>query len=166
MKPVLVLNANFEPINVTNIHRAVNLVLCDKATLVLNGRGVIKTVSHSYPIPSVIRLRNLINRPRPQVHLSSREIFRRDEYTCQYCGKIAQVLTVDHVIPKHLGGMHTWTNVVTACAKCNHQKGGRTPQEAHMTLRKIPQSPPSSATYLYGKHLLENKDWVNFIENW
>ena len=165
-KPVLVLNANFEPINVTNTFRALNLMLCDKATMILNGRGVIRSVSAVFPIPSVIRLKMMIKRPRPQVHLTSREVFRRDDYTCQYCGKHTHHLTIDHVVPKHMGGKHVWNNVVTACPRCNHHKGGRTPQEAHMFLQDKPQTPPSSAIYLYGRHLIENQDWTQFIENW
>lgn len=166
IKPVLVLNANFEPINVTNTYRAINLILCDKATLVLNGRGTIRTVSKSYPIPSVIRLRLMISRPRPHVHLTNKEVFRRDEYTCQYCGNTSGVLTIDHIVPKHLGGNHKWSNVVAACPRCNHLKGGKTLLEARMTLRKMPQNPPTSAIYLYSKHIPENQEWLQYIVNW
>lgn len=166
IKDVLVLNTNFEPINVTNTFRAINLILCDKATLVLNGRGTIRTVSRSYPIPSIIRLRMMITRPRPHVHLTNKEVFRRDEYTCQYCGRTSSVLTIDHVLPKHLGGKHIWSNVVAACPRCNHLKGGKTLQEAHMSLRKVPKAPPSSALYIYGRHISENQDWLQYIENW
>lgn len=163
---MLVLNANFEPINVTNSYRALNLMLCDKATLILNGRGTIKSVSASFPSPSIIRLKHMVKRPRPQVHLSNREVFHRDDYICQYCGKSSQSLTVDHVTPRHLGGKHIWENVVTACQRCNHLKGGKTPEQAHMDLRKDPQSPPSSALYLYAKHLTINQDWQPYIDNW
>lgn len=166
MKEVLVLNANFEPINVTNIYRALNLIIADKATLILNGRGVIKTVSTAYPIPSIIRLHAMIHRPRPQVHLSKKEVFRRDHNICQYCGKTCAELTIDHVIPKHIGGKHIWTNVVTACPHCNHQKGGRTPTEAHMALITQPEPPLSSAMYIFGNHLLDNSEWISFIEHW
>lgn len=123
---VLVLNANFEPINVCNLQRAIGLILTNRATLVLNGRGEIRTVNRVFPRPSIIRLQHMVHRPRPKVKLTRREIFRRDNYTCQYCGRHTNDLTVDHVIPRHLGGQHTWTNVVTACAACNHRKGGRT----------------------------------------
>ena len=105
---VLVLNANFEPIHVCNMRRAINLILADKAILVLNGRGEIHTVRRNFPRPSVIRLMNMIHRPRPQIKLTRREIFRRDAYTCQYCGKKTVDLTIDHVIPRHMGGPHSW----------------------------------------------------------
>ncbi|RME91123.1 MAG: HNH endonuclease, partial [Anaerolineae bacterium] len=121
--PVLVLNANFEPINVCTTRRAIGLILAGKAAMVVNGRGYIHTVSQAFPRPSVIRLERMIHRPRPRVKLTRREIFRRDNYTCQYCGRRTPMLTVDHVLPRHLGGKHTWTNVVTACPACNHRKG-------------------------------------------
>ncbi len=164
--PVLVLNANFEPINVCDMRRAMNLILADKASLVLNGRGVIKTVRVSYPRPSVIRLEKMITRPRPKVKLTRREIFRRDNYTCQYCGRKTLELTVDHVLPRHLGGKHVWTNVVTACPYCNHRKGGRTLEEANMHLLRKPKQPPATAIYLFGKHLGDNSEWEPFINGW
>jgi len=80
--PVLVLNANFQPVNITSTYRAINLVLAEKATLILNGRGVINSVSQTFPLPSVIRLNRMIKRPRPIVKLTRKEIFRRDNWPC------------------------------------------------------------------------------------
>ncbi|MGD0709502.1 MAG: HNH endonuclease, partial [Anaerolineaceae bacterium] len=103
METVLVLNANFEPINVCNMHRAIGMMLADKASLVLNGRGEIRTASQSFPRPSIIRLEKMVHRPRPAVRLTRREIFRRDNFTCQYCGKHTGSLTIDHIVPRHMG---------------------------------------------------------------
>ncbi len=164
--PVLVLNANFEPINVCNTRRAIILVIDGKASLILNGRGEIKTVRQNYPRPSIIRLEKMIHRPRPQVKLTKREILRRDNYTCQYCGQHVPYLTVDHVIPRHLGGEHIWTNLVAACPHCNHRKGGRTIDQAQMHLLRTPSMPPASATYLFAHHLHENQEWIPFITGW
>ncbi len=164
--PVLVLNANFEPINVCNTHRAIGLILTGKANLVLNGRGEIKTVSRSYPRPSIIRLEKMVKRPRPRIKLTKREILRRDDFTCQYCGQRTQSLTIDHVIPRHLGGTHEWNNLVTACPACNHHKGGRTLDQAHMRLLHLPAEPPASAYYIFGRHLKENQEWMPFVEGW
>jgi 5-methylcytosine-specific restriction endonuclease McrA len=163
---VLVLNANFEPINVCNTRRAIGLILSGKAALIANGRGYIHTISQNYPRPSVIRLENMVHRERPRVKLSRREVFRRDGFTCQYCGRHASNLTIDHVLPRHLGGMHVWTNVVTACATCNHQKGGRRLEEVHMALAHLPKEPPSNAHYIFGRHLSENREWEPFIVGW
>jgi 5-methylcytosine-specific restriction endonuclease McrA len=164
--PVLVLNANFEPLNVCDTRRALGLILTGKANLVVNGRGVIRTVSQEIPRPSVIRLEAMVQRPRPSVKLTRREIFRRDNYTCQYCGRRSGEMTVDHVLPRHLGGEHVWTNVVTACPACNHQKGGRRLEESGMKLIRLPQEPPSSAFYIFGRHLIENVDWEPYIRGW
>jgi 5-methylcytosine-specific restriction endonuclease McrA len=164
--PVLVLNANFEPVNVCDTRRAVGLLLAEKASLVVNGRGEIKTISQSFPRPSVIRLRKMVSRPRPKLKLTRREVFRRDNYTCQYCGKRTSDLTIDHVIPRHLGGRHIWNNVVAACPACNHRKGGRLPEEANMRLLRFPAEPPTSADYIFGRHLEENVEWQTFLSGW
>lgn len=164
--PVLVLNANFEPLNVCNTRRAIGLVLAGKADLVVNGRGIIRTVTQEIPRPSVIRLDAMVQRPRPRVKLTRREVFRRDNYTCQYCGRRAGDMTVDHVMPRHLGGEHIWTNVVTACPACNHQKGGRRLEESNMRLFHFPKEPPSSALYIFGRHMTENGEWEPYINGW
>jgi 5-methylcytosine-specific restriction endonuclease McrA len=163
---VLVLNANYEPINVCNLRRAIGLILTEKASLVVNGRGIIQTASSAYPRPSVIRLQRMIHRPRAHVKLTRREIFRRDNYTCQYCGKHTLDLTIDHVVPRHQGGRQIWTNVVAACSLCNHRKGGRTVNEANMSLLRTPKEPPSSAEYIFGRHLKDYGEWAPFLSGW
>ena len=163
---VLVLNANFEPINVCNTRRAIGLMLSGKAALIANGRGVIQSVSQSFPLPSVIRLENMIQRPRPHIKLTRREVFRRDNYTCQYCGRQVQNLTIDHILPRHLGGMHIWINVVAACPACNHRKGGRKLEESHMSLLQPPREPPASVAYIFGRHMDGNEEWMPFIQGW
>jgi 5-methylcytosine-specific restriction endonuclease McrA len=164
--PVLVLNANFEPINVCNTRRAIGLMLSGKATMVLNGRGEIKTVSRSFPSPSIIRLEKMVKRPRPRVKLTKREILRRDDYTCQYCGVHTAYLTIDHIFPRRLGGHHDWDNLVAACPSCNHRKGGRTIEQAQMRLLRPPAEPPTSADYIFARHLRENEEWMPFIQGW
>jgi 5-methylcytosine-specific restriction endonuclease McrA len=163
---VLVLNTNYEPINVCNLQRAIGLMVSRKASLVSNGRGEIHSASLAYPIPSVIRLDTMIYRPRPRVKLTRREIFRRDNYSCQYCGKRAASLTVDHILPRHLGGREIWTNLVTACSSCNHLKGGHTLEDAKMKLLHIPKEPPASTMYIFGRHLNENQEWMPFLTGW
>lgn len=165
-EPVLVLNANFEPLNVCTTRRAMNLILTRKASMVLNGRGLIHSVSRSFPRPSIVRLYKMIKRPRPIVRLTKREILRRDDYTCQYCGNRTSYLTVDHIFPRRLGGTHTWENVAAACPSCNHRKGGRTINQAQMALMHLPKEPPSSLRYLFSRHLRKNEDWIPFVEGW
>lgn len=165
-EPVLVLNANFEPINVCSMRRAIGLILAEKAAMVVNGRGHIHTINLLLPRPSIIRLDHMIHRPRPRVKLTRREVFRRDNYTCQYCGRRNISLTLDHILPKRLGGKHSWTNVVAACPSCNHRKGGRQLNELRMKLRGAPKEPPASAFYLYGRHLDDNGEWEPYITGW
>jgi len=164
--PVLVLNRNYQPIHVCNVKRAVVMLFVGKAEVVENGRGFIRTPSTVFPCPSVIRLAYMVRCPRPQVRLAKREIFRRDDYTCQYCGRESRNLTVDHVIPRHLGGEHGWDNLVSACPVCNIKKGGRTPREAGMFLLRKPREPYASADYLFGRYLSDDGEWRKFILRW
>lgn len=164
--PVLVLNANYEPLNICSTRRALGLMVSEKASLVLNGRGYIQAVSTKFPAPSVIRLDRMIRRPHPEVKLSKQEIFRRDNHTCQYCGRAATKLTLDHIIPRHMGGGHSWENLVTACAHCNHRKGGRTLEQANMRLLSQPSAPNASATYIFGRYLNNYEEWLPFIKGW
>jgi 5-methylcytosine-specific restriction endonuclease McrA len=165
-EPVLLLNANFEPLNVCPTRRALGLIFTGKAEIITNGRGYVRTVNTAYPRPSIIRLGYMIKRPRPRLSINKREILRRDEHTCQYCGSRSKRLTVDHVLPRHRGGQYTWTNLVTACADCNVRKGGRTIQEAHMQLLQTPFEPQQSALYRFGRYLPQNSDWGPFLTGW
>ena len=160
---VLVLNQNYEPLNVCNVRRAMGMLIGGKAEIVENGRGELHSTTQTYPFPSVIRLAYLIRRPRPRVRLTRREIFRRDGYTCQYCGQKSNSLTMDHVVPRHRGGLHSWENLVSACPSCNRRKGGRTPEEARMQLLHVPYEPRASNLYLFGSHLEGNEGWRKFL---
>lgn len=134
--------------------------------MLVNGRGEIHTAAAIYPAPSVIRLERMIKRPRPSVKLNKQEVFRRDNYTCQYCGRNDLELTLDHVIPRRLGGKHSWDNLVTACKVCNHRKGGRMADSSGMQLLNHPAAPTASAQYIFGRYLSQNEDWGNYIQGW
>lgn len=161
--PVLVLNQNYEPLNVCNVRRAIVLLGRGKAEIIENGRGYIYTPADKFEIPSVIRLVYLIRRPRPQGRLTRRDIFLRDGFTCQYCHNASKDLTLDHVMPRHRGGGHSWENVVAACKACNHRKAGRTPEEAHMYLKKQPYRPTYSYFRTFYHYLESNDGWRKFI---
>lgn len=165
-EPVLILNVTFEPIHVCSTKRALALVMSGKAEIVLNGRGVIRSAASQYEIPSVIKLGYMVKRPRPRIALSKREILRRDDYTCQYCGRKMRTLTLDHVIPRRLGGSHSWDNLVAACSPCNRRKGGKRPAEAEMHLHRAPFEPNPSAAYRFGSHLEQHQEWAQFIDGW
>ena len=168
MSAVLVLNQNYEPLNVCNARRALVLVDGGKAEVLEHAEHPIRTPSRLFARPSVIRLVYMIKRPRPRVRLTRREIFVRDHHACQYCGIRTRDLTLDHVVPRHRGGRHAWDNLVSACRSCNHRKGGRTPEEARMQLRRQPTEPHATSYYLFHQYL-ENEGfsgWTKFMPEW
>ena len=166
VSPVLVLNQNYEPLNVCNAFRAIVLISGGKAEVLEHGTGELRSTSRSFKRPSVIRLVYLIKRPRPRVRLTRREVFMRDQYACQYCGLKTRDLTLDHVLPRHRGGKHTWDNLVSACRSCNHRKGGKVVEEARMTLRRPPYEPKANSLYLFGQYLEVHEGWHKFIPEW
>ncbi len=161
--PVLVLNQNYEPLNVCTVRRAFVLVDRGKAEILENGRGHLHTPTALYAIPSIIRLVYLIHRPRPRGRLTRRDVFLRDRFTCQYCGRHTKDLTLDHVVPRRRNGGHDWDNVVAACKPCNHRKAGRTPQEAHFHLIRQPFQPPYSFYRTFYVHLEQQVEWRKFV---
>jgi len=163
---VLLLNQNYEPLNVCSLRRALVLVLGGKAEILENGRGFIHSVSRAWPVPSVVRLGYTIRRPPPRVRLCRKEVFRRDDYTCQYCGRRTRSLTMDHVVPRHRNGKYEWNNLVSACAACNRRKGGKTLDQAHMALLHEPHEPKPTGTYLFQSYLEANGEWVKYLEGW
>ena len=154
--PVLVLNLNYVPVNVCSVRRAIVMVDKGKAELLEQHEGSLHTVSGEVEAPAIIRLVYLVKRPFLPRKLSKKEVFLRDRFTCQYCGKKAQDLTLDHVIPRRQNGAHTWENVVTACNRCNLRKAGHTPTEARMKLRTVPRAPdPNPYLILQNRTILE-----------
>jgi 5-methylcytosine-specific restriction endonuclease McrA len=160
---VLVLNLDFQPLNVCNVRRAIVLLSKEKAEVIEQNGHLIISARQQFPSPSVIRLAYHIKRPRPVVKLTRKEVLVRDDHSCQYCGKRAHDLTIDHVLPRHRGGQHVWENVVAACKPCNHRKGGKTLQEAHMHLIRSPFRPPSTPHYLFSSYLKTELAWHKFL---
>ena len=162
---VLVLNQDYEPLNVTNLPRAFRLVFGLKAEVLEYDHQVIHTVREAFHAPSVIRLQHRVKRPRPRVKLTRREVFARDNFTCQYCGRQTGDLTLDHVVPRHRGGAHSWENLVTACKACNHRKGGKTPDEARVRLLRQPFEPRSDLYSLFTPYLADERNgaWRNYL---
>jgi len=119
-------------------------------TLMMNGKVSactedefldIRTGSGIFKLPLHIVLLKYIHLPYRELSPSRRNIFKRDNYDCQYCScrLDGSSATVDHVIPRCRGGRHTWNNVVTCCLKCNRKKGNKTPSESNMPLNKTPK---------------------------
>ena len=149
-KQVLVLNAGYEPLSLVSVRRAVVLLLREKAELLEATQQYLYGANHVMPEPLVIRLVHYVRLPHRRVPATRGAIMLRDACTCQYCGDRpgAQFLTVDHVVPRSRGGGHGWTNLVTACKRCNQRKGNLLPDEADMRLVRKPFEPSYVALVL------------------
>jgi 5-methylcytosine-specific restriction endonuclease McrA len=143
----LLLNADYTPIDVINWKKAIVMALGYDAkpahVLEYYPKVIRDSMGRVYPIPAVIVLRTYINMNNNKATYNKANIFYRDKFICQYCGKqySRSNLTVDHVIPKskwkqlgHKGTSSCFENIVTACFQCNSKKADRTPQEAKMSL--------------------------------
>ena len=143
MEQVLLLNITYEPLKIINWKKAITLLILGKVEVLEEYRTEVRSVSFTIRLPSVVRLLRMVKRPKTAVKFSRQNIYARDKYKCQYCGKkyASEELTYDHVIPKSRGGKTEWTNIVTCCVECNRKKGGRTPEEAGMKLIRKPLKP-------------------------
>lgn len=138
---VLVLNQDYSALTLCSVERAMILIILHKADLVEALPGhVVRSPSHQFPWPSIVRLKGYVAVPYKRIMISRKNVMRRDRFRCQYCGSHER-LTVDHVLPKSRGGKDTWENLVTACTPCNNKKGNRTPDEADMPLVRKPFRP-------------------------
>ncbi|MGE4234504.1 MAG: HNH endonuclease [Bacteriovoracia bacterium] len=151
MQNVLILNASFEPIHIVNWQKAMQLLIQGKVEVLEEYDKEIRTVSLTFKLPAVLRLLTFIpfTKKKSVVRFSRANIFARDQFTCQYCGRKRHrhELTLDHVVPAVQGGAKSWDNIVTACIECNQKKGGRTPQQANMQLITKPKCPEWLPTF-------------------
>lgn len=152
MGHILLLNASYEPLAIISQQRAVSLLLKGRVEAASEEAVEIRSVSSSFQIPSVIRLRRYVSVPRRGVRWSRRAVLQRDRYTCAYCATrpgnkqrgvflTKHDFTVDHILPLSRGGKNTWGNTVCACPACNQRKANRTPHEANMKLLWEPKTP-------------------------
>lgn len=157
---VLVLNASQTPINITSWRRAMTLMYKGKANgMEFNGIKINGTL----PLPEIIKLVKYVPLPYAEVVLSRKNIYLRDNHTCQYCGKKGGNLTIDHIIPKSKGGGERWSNVVVCCARCNNRKAAQTLEDAGMKLNNEPYRPPSTL-YLHMTRLSNiPQSWYNYF---
>jgi 5-methylcytosine-specific restriction endonuclease McrA len=161
-KRVLVLNLDHSPVAVVPVHKAIVLCLLEKANVLTTYDLLsIRTVSRSFEYPAVIRLAHYKSIPFRGVLLNRTNIFRRDRGECQYCGS-KRHLTIDHVIPKSKGGQTVWTNLITACNRCNVNKGDKTPEQAGLHLRSEPFKP--SLSYFLAEYAeRQAEEWLPFL---
>jgi 5-methylcytosine-specific restriction endonuclease McrA len=165
-KPVLVLNASYEPINICAARRALVLVLKGVAAAEEESNQAVHSARHIVRLPTVIRLLEYRRIPHQTRALSRKNILMRDRYTCQYCLRTlpSSELTLDHVIPRSRAGESAWENLVACCHPCNNRKGNRTPEEAGMKLSRQPR-PFSLHTSRHLMRLLGKSDeqWRKYL---
>src|SRR5688500_15132285 len=168
---VLVLHSDYEPSNVCNLRRAIILVCMGKADILhareeIEGKNrVFSAEGLEFHAPSVVKLRHHVRRPLPELKLSRRTVFARDNFTCQYCGSTTKEMTIDHVVPKRHGGPATWENLVCCCRKCNTRKSDKFLHQVGMKLTRQPRRPRyvpyiSLTKYLVGR---KNEIWRNYL---
>ena len=188
---VLVLNRFYMAVRVINVRRALTLLYRDCAEVIDNedgsyvsydfdswlelsemaavdkqvGEDFLQAVGFEVKVPRILRLVRFDRMPAQTVRFNRRNLFARDDHTCQYCGKIhpVQKLSLDHVIPRSHGGATNWENIVCCCLRCNSRKGGRTPQQASMKLLSRPAKPRFNPTFGQGMEDPRYDSWKTFL---
>lgn len=180
-RPTLVLNRNWQPVGVARVARALVKVFNDAARIVdpedyrvyawkdwaelrpEADEPAIHTQRFRLRVPEVVTLTRYDRVPVNSVTFSRRNVFKRDRFTCQYCGRQpgSEELTIDHIVPRSRGGGSNWTNCVLACVDCNHRKADRTPAEAHLSLRTAPVRPQWRPIYAARNVRIES--WSRFV---
>lgn len=184
--PVLVLNKNWQAIGTTNLQRAITLLMSEyknglrKAEVIdefsmprtweewsilknksFDENKIIRSVSGIYHIPEIIKLNGYDKLKIHRVTFSRANIFKRDQFACQYCGDKpgTEELTIDHIIPKSLGGKTNWENCVVACVDCNSRKANKLLKNTNMKLLKIPIVPKATDIKLKVKY----QSWIAWL---
>ena len=180
-RPTLVLNKNWQPVGVATVAKSLVKVWNEAARIVdpadyrlyawedwaelkpADGEPFILTARLKIRVPEVVTLSNYDRMPTNAVTFSRRNVFKRDRFTCQYCGQQpgGEELTIDHVIPRAQGGISAWENCVLACIDCNARKADRTPDEARMPLKRAPERPVWKP--LYAAHGTRIDSWSKFL---
>lgn len=167
--PALVLNADFRPLSYYPLslwpwQEVIKAVFLDRVDVVSTYDQEVHSPSFAMKLPSVVSLKSYVAQDRPPA-FTRFNLFLRDSFSCQYC-RAAEELTFDHVVPRSRGGRTTWENIVTACARCNLHKGGRTPAEAHMHPFHKPRRPSAFELQERGRRFPPNhlhESWLDYL---
>lgn len=167
--PALVLNADFRPLSYYPLslwswQETIKAVFLERVDVVSTYDTLIHSPSFEMRLPSVVSLKSYIAQDRPPA-FTRFNLFLRDSFACQYCGS-GEDLTFDHLTPRSRGGRTTWENIVTACARCNLAKGGRTPSEASMSLHRHPRRPSMYELQDRGRRFPPNylhQSWLDYL---
>ena len=167
--PALVLNADYRPLSYYPLslwswQNAIKAAFMDRVEIVAEYEYEVHSPSVSLKIPSVVVLKDYV-KPRKRVAFTRFNVFLRDEFRCQYCGKKSE-LTFDHIVPRSSGGITSWGNVVAACAPCNMRKGSKSLRRAGMSLRKPTRTPEAEQLRNIGRKFPPNHShgsWIDFL---
>lgn len=157
-KKVLLLNNSYEILAFISEKKAIRLIIKNKVDVISNWDDLIIWSSGYIKYPSIIKLKYFVHKRHSQLAFSRKAVFKRDKFSCQYCGKMLKSghITMDHIIPRSLGGMSSFTNCVAACFMCNNKKGNKTLEQVNM---KVLNKPIVPSGYLY--HISEQENWHN-----
>ncbi|MCA9131790.1 MAG: HNH endonuclease [Planctomycetales bacterium] len=189
---VLVLNRYYMAIRVINVRRALTLLYrgcaevmtieesqysnydfdswCEVSEMLVlerqPGEDYLQAVNFEIQVPRIVRLTRYDKLPQATVRFNRKNLFARDEHRCQYCGQSrpSSQLSLDHVVPRSLGGKTTWENIVCSCIKCNSRKGGRTPSQAGMALLSKPVKPRSNPALSLPLDDPRYASWKTFVQ--
>ena len=167
--PALVLNADFRPLSYYPLslwswQDAIKAVFLERVNIVAHYERAVRSPSREMQLPSVVSLKSYVSQDRPPA-FTRFNVFLRDSFACQYCSS-GEDLTFDHLVPRSRGGRTTWENIVTACARCNLTKGGRTPRESAMHPHHPPRRPTSYELQEHGRRFPPNhlhQSWLDYL---
>ena len=167
--PALVLNADYRPLSYYPLslwpwQDAIKAVWLDRVDIVAAYDQSVHSQRIEMQIPSVVVLKDYV-KPRKRVAFTRFNLFLRDEFCCQYCGARTD-LTFDHVVPRAMGGVTSWENVVAACAPCNLRKGAKSLHRSGLSLNRRPMRPDPQQLINIGRRFPPNhlhESWVDFL---
>jgi len=162
---VLLLNSDYRVLRFVRWSRALKLVFRDKVEILSEWDKKISSYESTHNIPAIIRLKSRVKYFPTQVKFTKLLVRKRDDYTCQYCGKspTKKNLTIDHVIPKSRGGKTDYQNCVVACYRCNNRKNNKTPSECGYKLLRKPKAPPLSIYFGLAAGTKRHSSWETFL---
>ncbi len=189
---VLILNRFYMAVRVVNVRRALTLLYrgcaevitieenqyssfdfdtwCEVSQILSlekqPGEDYVQAVGFEIQVPRIVRLTRYDKLPISSVRFNRKNLFARDDHRCQYCGQARPIgqLSLDHVVPRSLGGKTTWENIVCSCMKCNSRKGGRTPTQAGMLLLKQPSKPKCNPAMSFPTNDPRYESWRTFVQ--
>ena len=164
----LLLSPYYLPLKVLRWQDAVKMKYEGTADVVAEYDDEICSPSVTWRMPAVMRLRSMPRTQKRGLKFSRLNVYQRDGFRCQYCGDKFPIesLSYDHVVPRSAGGRTDWTNIVTACKKCNCRKANHSCDDAGMWPLRDPARPkslPVQSPVLDRTSIPE--EWLGFVRD-